>query len=139
MTARRLMVRVSKILGAIILFVIVIFAGWWALYPGPDDPKGITYIGWRLGLPTVDQDRALETMVGDVHKETLVIGKTKNELISKFGYVTSLDDPSSRYVKFCYDNSDYYRGMQVLILRRSNWMVVMKDDRAVDLVLVKGC
>ena len=139
MTARQVVVHCGKTLAAIILFAIVAFGGWWASYPGWYDPKGFLYIGWRLGLPTVDQDRALETMVGDVHRETLVIGKTKGQLTSKFGYLTSLDDPSSRYVKFCYDNSDYYRGKQVLILRRSNWMVVMKDDRAIDLVLVKGC
>jgi hypothetical protein len=95
------------------------------------------YIGWRLGLPTVDQDRALGTMVGDVHRETLVIGKTKNELIRKFGYVTSLNE-ASEYIKYCYNNSDY-RGKQVLFLRRSNWQVVMKDGRAESIVLVKGC
>jgi hypothetical protein len=137
MTTRRLLVRVGKILGAIILLAIVILGCWWALYPGPDDPKGFMYIGWRLGLPTIDQDRALGTMVGDVHRETLVIGKTKEELIRKFGYVTSLSE-ASEYIKYCYNNSDY-RGKQVLFLRRSNWQVVMKDGRAESIVLVKGC
>jgi hypothetical protein len=138
MTKRRPAPRFAKILGAFILLAIIVFGGWWAKYPG-DDPKGLLYIGWRIGLPTLDPDRALGTMVGDTHKDALVIGKTKDELIRKFGYVTSLDDPSSQYVKFCYDHIDYYRGKQVLILRRSNWMVVMKDGRAVELVLVKGC
>jgi hypothetical protein len=138
MNIRRPLIRFGKILGAVVLLAVVVLGAWWALYPGPD-PKGFEYIGWRLGLPTRGQDRALGTMVGDVHRETLVIGKTKDELISRFGYVTTLDEPSSQYVKFCYDNSDYYRGKQILILRRSNWMVVMQNGRAVDLVLVKGC
>jgi hypothetical protein len=128
--------RWMKILGAVILLVIVVFGGWWATYPGPD-PKGFMYIGWRLGLPTLNEDLALGSMVGDIHREDLVIGKTQDELIKRFGYLTSLDDTGG-YNKFCYNNSDY-KGKQVLFLRRSNWMVVMKDGKAADLVLVKGC
>jgi len=139
MAARRSLVQLGKILGGTILLAIVALGGWWATYPGPDDPKGLMYVGWRLGLPTLDPDRALGTMVGDRHRDGLVIGKTREELVRRFGFVTSLDEPSSQYVRFCYNNFDYYRVKQVLILRRSNWMVVMKDDRAVDLVLVKGC
>jgi hypothetical protein len=139
MITSRVVVCSGKALGVIILLVVVVLGGWWALYPGPDEPKGMLYIGWRLGLPTMDQDRALGTMVGDVHREGLVIGKSKDELRARFGYVTTLDEPSSEYVRFCYNNYDTYRGKDVLILRRSNWMVVMKDGRAEDLVLVKGC
>ena len=76
-------------------------------------------------------------MIDDVHRGDLVIGKTKGELAQKFGYVTTLDE-ASQYIKYCYDNSDY-RGKQVLFLRRSNWQVVMKDARALEIVLVKGC
>ena len=119
------------------MLVAVVIGVWWATYPGPDDPKGFIYIGWRLGLPTMDQDRALETMVGDIHRDDLVIGKTRDELINKFGYVTTIDRASG-YVKYCYTNSPY-SGKQVLILRNSNWMVVMKNDRVADLVLAKGC
>jgi hypothetical protein len=138
MTTRRLVVRFVKILGTIILLAIVILVGWWALYPGPDDPKGFMYIGWRLGLPTIDQDRALGTMVGDVHRETLVIGKTKAELIKKFGYVTPISQTDDGYYGFCYRSSGR-PSQPALMLRNSNWMVLMKDGRAIDLVLLKGC
>jgi len=76
-------------------------------------------------------------MVGDIHRQNLVIGKTKSELIRKFGYVTSFDE-ASEYYRFCYNTSDY-KGTQMLFLRRSNWMVVMRNGRATDLVLLKGC
>ncbi|MGD0478730.1 MAG: hypothetical protein ABSA42_01090 [Terracidiphilus sp.] len=95
------------------------------------------YIGWRLGLPTLDPDYALGTMVGDRHRDTLVIGKTNEQLTKRFGYLLTLDQTGG-YNKFCYDNSDY-KGKHVLFLRNSNWMVVMSNDRAVNLVLIKGC
>ncbi len=107
------------------------------MYPGPYDPKGFMYVGWKLGLPTLDPDRALETMVGDSHTETLVVGKTQSELVKRFGYVTSLND-AAPYYKFCYNTSGY-KGSEATFLRRSNWMVVMKDGRATALVLMKGC
>src|SRR5271169_6386793 len=107
MITRGLVVQLAKIFGAIILFAIVVFGSWWATYPGPDDPKGFEYIGWRLGLPTLDPDRALGTMIGDVHRDGLVIGKTKGELVKRFGYVTTLEEAST-YVKYCYFNSPYY-------------------------------
>jgi hypothetical protein len=128
--------RSRKILWLVVIFV-AFFGMWWATYPGPDDPKGIMYIGWRFGLPSLNPDRALGTMVGDIHRENLVIGKTKDELIRRFGYVTTVDQ-ASEYVRYCYFNSPYY-GKDVLILRYSNWMVLMDNGRAVDLVLVKGC
>jgi len=85
----------------------------------------------------MDLDKATSTMVGDIHPDRLVVGKTKEELVKKFGYVTTLDN-ASEYLKYCYFNSPYY-GKQVLILRSSNWMVLMKNGRAADLILVKGC
>jgi hypothetical protein len=137
MTQRQKIVKICKIFGAIVALALVFFGGWWALYPGLDDPKGMMYIGWRLGLPTLDQDRALGTMVGDVHRGGLVVGKTKDELIDKFGYVTTLDQ-ASEYVQYCYYNSPYF-GKQALVLRHSNWTVLMKDGRATELIIAKGC
>jgi hypothetical protein len=85
-------------------------------------------------MPT---DAALGTIVGDPRRDTLVLGKTKEQLVSKFGYVTSIDEANG-YLKSCYENSPY-RGASVLVIRNSNWMVVMKDGQAIDLVLAKGC
>jgi hypothetical protein len=107
------------------------------MYHGPGDRKDLRYQAWKLGLYPFDLDQATSTMVGDISPDRLVVGKTKEELIKKFGFVTPLDQASA-YIKFCYFNSPYY-GKQVLILRHSDWMVVMQGDRAVDLVLLKGC
>lgn len=107
------------------------------MFHGPNDTKDLRYQGWRLGIFPFDLDQATSTMIADAHRDDLVIGKTKEELIRKFGYLTPLDQ-ASQYIKYCYFNSPYY-GKLVLILRNSEWMVIMKNDRAEELVLVEGC
>jgi hypothetical protein len=107
------------------------------MYPGPYDSKCIRYQAWKLGIPLLTEDQGLETMVADSHRESLVIGKTEADLTKRFGYVTPMSR-ASEYYKFCYRTSG--RPMQpALMLRNSNWMVLMKDGRAEDLVLLKGC
>jgi hypothetical protein len=110
---------------------------WEAVYHNPGDRKDLRYQAWKLGIYPMDLDQATSTMVGDIFPDRLVVGKTREQLVKKFGYVTDYDQASD-YVKYCYVNSPYF-GKRVIILRRSNWMVVMNNGRATDLVLVKGC
>ena len=119
------------------VLIVTGLASWQALYHGPGDRKDLRYQMWKLGLYPMDLDQATSTMVGDIFPDRLVVGKTREELVRKFGYVTSLEN-SSDYIRYCYFNSPYF-GTPVLILRRSNWMVLMKDGRAASLILVKGC
>lgn len=131
-------------LGKVLLLLLIAFtsgiAFWEIVYHAPAEPKDLRYRAWKLGLYPMDPDKALETMVGDgdPEKNPVVIGKTREELIAKFGFVTTLDS-TIPYNRFCYDHSDYYRGKPVLFLRKSNWMAVLNNGKAVDLVLMKGC
>ena len=120
-----------------ILLVLLAVLGWESLYYGPYDHKDLRYQCWKLGLFPLKIDDALETMVVDPRRDTLVLGKTKEQLVREFGYVSSIGDSNS-YMKYCYDNSPYPLG-SVLVIRNSNWMVVMKDGQAINLVLAKGC
>jgi hypothetical protein len=125
---------------SLVIAICVIFcamAGWEVMFHGSNDTKDLRYQGWKLGIFPFDLDQATSTMILDAHRDELVLGKTRADLATRFGYVTSLAEASD-YIKYCYNNSDYL-GKQVLFLRRSNWQVVMNDDHAVDLVLVKGC
>jgi len=117
--------------------LILLPTGWELLYHGPAEPKDLRYKAWKLGVYPMDPEKALETMVGDTFPDKLVVGKTEAELRNQFGYLTPLDR-ASEYVKYCYNNSDR-RGQIVFALRDTNWTVVMKDGRAQELVLVKGC
>jgi hypothetical protein len=53
---------------------------WFATYPSDDDPKSIQYTLWKMGFHDLDQAHAVGDMVGDVHRDELVVGKTKEEL-----------------------------------------------------------
>jgi hypothetical protein len=120
-----------------IVGVLILSVGVWELLYHSADPKDLRYKGWKLGIYPMDPDSALETMVGDVHRDDLVIGKTEAELIKKFGYVTPMSQ-ADEYNDYCYRTSG--RPLQpALILRKSGWIVLMKDGRAEELVLFKGC
>jgi len=116
-------------------FVTVFLLGWVLLYPSPD-PKNIRYVLWKAGFHTIDPDTAAGIMVGDVHPERIVLGKTSKELRSRFGYLTSLPEASS-YLQGCYSSSNW-TGKEVLFIRTSQWMIVFDADRATELVLCKG-
>jgi hypothetical protein len=85
----------------------------------------------------MDLDTASGTMIGDANSEMLVLGKTKVELREKFGYLSTLSE-ASPYLRGCYENSDW-KGMDVLFIRKSPWMIVLSGDKATKLVLIKGC
>ena len=121
----------------IVLVPCLVLGGWEATYPGIDDPKNIHYFLWKKGLASIDLDRALGTMTGDTHSESLVLGKSEDELRKRFGYLRSIDEVSS-YQRDCYQNSPW-KMERVVFLRNSWYMVVLKNDKATDLVLVKGC
>jgi len=128
-------VRRSTLLSAVL--VLLALAGWESLYFGPYESKDLRYQCWKLGLYPLQIDGALETMVVDPNRNALVLGKTQEQLVSKFGYVSSIDDADD-YVRSCYNNSPYHE-MTVLFLRKSHWMVAVTRGHASDLVYVKGC
>ncbi len=117
--------------------MIVAVVGWILLYPPPSDPKNIEYVLWKARLYPMNLDMATGTMVGDRSRDKLVVGKTEAELRSRFGYLLPLADTTD-YNKMCYESSDW-KGSKVLFIRDSQWMVVFHDDKATDLVLIKGC
>jgi hypothetical protein len=97
----------------------------------------VRYLAWKHGLVRMDLDRATEEMNLDVHRETLVIGKTRQQLNQQFGYTSSLEQ-ATPYVRSCVFNSPDYKS-EIVQLRRSNWVVVMRGGRAAQLKSVEGC
>jgi hypothetical protein len=129
--------RKAGVLCSLVLVVAVVFLGGWALtYPSPD-PKSIKYVLWKANLYRLNLDEATGTMVGDRHRDELVVGKTKAQLRRKFGSLLSPAD-ASPYLRGCYQNSAW-KDRAVLFIGQSSWMVVFDGDKATNLVLVKGC
>jgi hypothetical protein len=120
----------------LLVLILLIGAGWLAMYPNTSDPKNIRYILWKIGFPALDIDKAVGTMVGDAHGDRLVLGKTKEYLRSRFGYLLGPNE-ANPYLRAFYLNSAW-KDRDVLFIRMSQWMVVFDDGVATRLVLVKG-
>ena len=122
-------------LTAVVLLVLTLAVGGWALTYPPPDPKSIPYILWKAGLYKMDLNLAVSTMIGDSNRDTLVIGKTKEQLRNKFQELRTVSQVSE-YYRDGYNH--YWQGKDVLFIRDSPWMVVFDHDRATELVFMKG-
>jgi hypothetical protein len=117
-----------------LLFIFVL--GWIEEYPSPADPKNIRYVLWKAGLKVENLDKATAAMVGDTHRDRVVVGLTKGQLREKFEYLLAPSE-AGPYLRGAHELPDW-KDKDVLFIRESPWMVVFERDTAVDLVLVKG-
>lgn len=121
----------------ILAAMVIVLGGWVVLYPSANDSKNMRYVLWKAGLCSMDIDVATGTMIGDIHRDKLVIGKTDQQLQRRFGL---LMEPSgaTQYLRDCYQQSPWH-GEEVRFIRHSSWMVVFRDHKATNLILIKGC
>jgi hypothetical protein len=130
-----------KIAWSVLALVLALFTSvavvWQMAYPSESDPKNIKYVLWKNGLYRMNLDSAAETMMGDSGNKELVIGKTKSQLQQRFGYLLTPAN-TSQYLRNCYQNSSW-KNRDVLFIRKTSLMLVFDGDKAIDLVLVKGC
>ena len=129
--------------GVGVLLSISILAVWMKTYPDAADPKNIYYVLWKHGLNNnMDIDSALGIMTHDVSPVRQVRGLNKQQLKDRFGYFRTLDE-ATPYLRACYSTSGgageaSVRKENVVFLRDSSWMVILENEKAVDLVLCKG-
>ena len=77
------------------------FIEWVKLYPQDYDPKNIEYVLWKHGLnQNMNLDHALGGMTHDTWAVKLVQGKTKEQLIERFGTIRTYDQARS-YDQYC--------------------------------------
>jgi hypothetical protein len=118
---------------------------WVETYPDAVDPKNIYYVLWKHGLNNnMNIDSALVAMSHDVWPVRQVHGLTREQLKNRFGYTRTLDE-ATPYLRGCYSTPGAAgqvetRGKRenVAFLRDSPWMVVIENEKAVDLILCKG-
>lgn len=135
--------------GVVLSFGVLV--AWLATYPDDVDPKNIYYVLWKHGLNNnMNIDSALVAMSHDVWtvRRKRVRGLTKDQLKARFGYIRTLGEVSPDY-QACYFTPGVFFSLgdravivakieDAFFLRDSPWMVVMKNGRAVDLILCKG-
>lgn len=121
---------------AVALFAVMLVATI-AIRSDPTEMTSVRYWAWKHGLAKMDLDKALDEMVNDPSRDSLVLGKTNAELKTSFGFILPVEK-ASPYIQYCYKNSQYYKD-PVVMLRHSNWMVLMRDEKAVKLFRVSGC
>ena len=68
--------------------------------------------------------------------DKLVLGKSKDQLEQRFGFLTKPEDVGP-YLDGFYKTS-WMNGKDVLFIRHSPWAVVFENGKASDLILVKG-
>jgi hypothetical protein len=127
----------TRALALAVAIPILFVGGWVGTYPSDGDPKNIKYVLWKRGLYRTNLDVAADTMIGDASRDTLVIGKTKAQLRERFGYLQTAAE-ASQYLRGCYQDSAW-KNRDVLFIRNSPYMVIFDGDRAVELILIKGC
>lgn len=122
-----------------LLYVTVAFAlllgVWEATYPDAYDPKNPHYVAWKWHILPMNPRRALSTMTHDAYSQRLVVGKSSDELVERFGFVKTVSQVSPYLREYCAASRP---DTDVLFLNNSDYMVVMQNGRAIELVLCKG-
>jgi len=126
-----------RIVIVICTLVLILVVGWALMYPSSSDAKNIKYVLWKAGLYKMNLEVATAAMVGDPNRDKLVVGKTKADLRDKFGLLLAPVE-ASPYLRGCYQSSSW-KDRDVLFIGQSSWMVVFDGDKAINLVLIKGC
>jgi hypothetical protein len=135
----------SSLVGLGMLLSFAFFIHWVKQYPVGYDPGNIDYVLWKHGLnQNMNLDYAVAAMTHDVWPVRLVEGKSKDELKNRFGYIRALSE-ARPYDQLCYTIPEtrgqlgiHPTGKEVVFLRDSDYMVILDNGKAVDLVHCKG-
>jgi|SRR5215469_3163051 len=127
----------ARVIAIFCLLVFAFVGAWILLYPSPDR-RNIKYVFWKAGFYKLSLNEAEGEMILDPHRDQLVLGKTKAELERRFGHLLPLSK-APEYAKFCCHDDSECEGALFIADGPAPWMVVFRGDRAVELVLFKGC
>ena len=120
----------------VLLVVIVAVLGLWqATYPDRYDHKGIHYVLWKHHLASMDLDRASAIIINDPDRDSMILGKTQQQLAHRFGYLRSPVQVSPYLQDYCWAARP---GSDVMFLRDEDLMIVFTNGRASETVTCKG-
>ena len=120
-----------------------VFLFWLKSYPNADDPKNIDYVLWKYGLnANMNLDAALSAITHDSWPVRRVAGLSKRQLRDRFGFIRSFDETTPcgqpKDLVEVFGLGPYFGAAEAITLRDSNWVVLLKNGIAVDLLICKG-
>lgn len=122
---------------ALIVLALLAPAIWWALHPRRSDPGNLHYQLWKAGILPMDLDQALGTLAhADPGRDRFLLGCSEAELHQKFGTLT-LPAQAGPFLRQAFAASPW-RDSQARFLRNSPLLVVFKNGKAAEIVLIKG-
>jgi hypothetical protein len=130
-----MLARLSKAAAFIGALLALTLGAWQISYPDHNDPKNLRYTFWKRGLASFDLDQACGTMIEDRNARSLVIGKSKEQLQGRSGFLTRPSE-AGPYLERAY--AVHGKGQDAAYIRRSPWLVIFHGGRATDLILMKG-
>lgn len=121
----------------VVIFALVAltFGIWWATYPDKYDHKNPHYVLWKHHLAAMDLDRASSVIINDPDRDSMILGKTKPELVQRFGYLRTPAQVRPYLRDYCWaarPNSD------AMFLRDRDLMIVFVNGRASEIITCKG-
>jgi hypothetical protein len=121
--------------------IVVFFLGWNAMYPAESDPKGVRYILWKEDILPMNLDKAADTMMGDADRDSLVIGKTKQQLQDRFGFILPIRKSTIGlyFIRYCEPIDGWKANDDIFTIRDTWWVVHFAAGKAVDMRVAKGC
>jgi len=109
---------------------------WVALAPGSDNVHGPRYVLWKAGLLSFNADVVYQAMVADHDREALVLGLSVGELQERFDHLRARAGATADYQQQFSDR--LYLDHDILWLGDSPWLVILKNGRAAELLVMKG-
>lgn len=111
------------------------------------DPDSACYVSWKAGTyPASLAPGVTGAMIADPRANEIVVGKTTAQLRAKFGLdliTTEYDSYRGAYLRICQTaglpQERRYRPVLFLDSGAWPWMIVLQNDTATELVLLKGC
>lgn len=122
---------------AVLALLFAVFVGLWiSIFAAPSDPHNLSYFLWKHGFLGLSHSKIYAGMVNDRRRETLVLGKSKEEINTRLG---PLRNPleASPYLRSYYEHGPY-KGQDAAYLDDSILLIVFEGGRATDMVIVKG-
>lgn len=123
------------VITVIVLAVVIAIIAWMVVYH-PSDPKSLQYLLWKRNFGWMRPSDIYGAMIGDENRDNLVVGLSISEIESRFGRLQFPPDLNAYQKSFA--ERGPYKGEDIAFLQNSNWVIVLKDGRVTELVLVKG-